>query len=785
MKRLIFIAVILAACIFQSWAQSVPDTVVLTPSTCPGVPYYYGPNHIGLIIECVPGLQCVDTIQFGPIVIIIYVNLTVDENPVWHEYTIPPLCQNKSLNFRNNIIHGWDYPIGDTILQYNVPSAITCDTLMFLHLSIAPTYNYTIEDTICLGDYSYFYGLGMSPPSAAGTFEHTLNLQSHYPNLCDSIVTLKLTVNPHKETTIYAEICEGETYEGYGFTESEQGIYTQDLQSAAGCDSTITLILTVHNTTKILGISVCENKLPYIYTKQSNGLRIELYEEGLQIVDTIHTGSLCDSIIFVNLIVNNNPVWHKYYDALCQNETIIIDNQTFSGTNFDLGTTVLQYYLPSAYSCDSLIILHLTVVPAYSYTIEDTICLGEFSYLYGLGLPEPNTAGTFYHTLNKQTHYPHLCDSIITLKLTVNSQDTITIYAGICEGETYSENGFTASAQGTYKNSGTNVAGCDSTTILILEVYRPGENRVIFDTICEGNMYQANGFNVYGTAGTTTTYIEDRETDYGCPYTITLNLTVLLNLKMGTPFVGEICGDSLNFPVGYNVSAGRIDTVFVSFDEKAHLAGFRDFVERNPNNNSIKIPLPDKIRPDNYSVTLYFDGRCSDTTFTVNFTVLYPSSVMEQRWNDVLVLKNPAYNGGYNFWPYEWLVDGRLLPFNHQFNKGNYIYTENTTLMQFGSEYRIILTREDDLKTFCSCPLIPIQHSDPYEFPRIKSGKGKINVYSDDPIVELSLFNILGQTVRNGRYANNEIEINADAGFYIIRLATAKGQIYTQKIVVQ
>ncbi|MBO6117744.1 MAG: leucine-rich repeat domain-containing protein [Bacteroidales bacterium] len=46
-------------------------------------------------------------------------------------------------------------------------------------------------------------------------------------------------------TYIYAEINAGETYMGYGFTESDAGEYVQTLQTEDGCDSIVTLILQV------------------------------------------------------------------------------------------------------------------------------------------------------------------------------------------------------------------------------------------------------------------------------------------------------------------------------------------------------------------------------------------------------------------------------------------------------------------------------------------------------------------------------------------------------------
>lgn len=67
----------------------------------------------------------------------------------------------------------------------------------------------------------------------AGTYENT------YQNVegCDSTVTLNLTVNPIKISDLIVEICVGEEFEGY----TEAGLYTDVFVSATGCDSIRTL----------------------------------------------------------------------------------------------------------------------------------------------------------------------------------------------------------------------------------------------------------------------------------------------------------------------------------------------------------------------------------------------------------------------------------------------------------------------------------------------------------------------------------------------------------------
>lgn len=63
---------------------------------------------------------------------------------------------------------------------------------------------------------------------------------------CDSIVTLNLTVGYPSHDTIIASIQQGETYNEHGFNHDQAGIYTQTFISQEGCDSTITLVLSIN-----------------------------------------------------------------------------------------------------------------------------------------------------------------------------------------------------------------------------------------------------------------------------------------------------------------------------------------------------------------------------------------------------------------------------------------------------------------------------------------------------------------------------------------------------------
>ncbi|MFY7839440.1 MAG: gliding motility-associated C-terminal domain-containing protein [Lacibacter sp.] len=109
-------------------------------------------------------------------------------------------------------------------------TALGCDSVRTLNLTVRPRSFTTITQTICQGDV--FLGYKVS-----GTYIDTLTAA----NGCDSIRTLNLTVLPRSSSTLVRAICQGQTFLGY----STSGTYVDTLVAANGCDSIRTLILTV------------------------------------------------------------------------------------------------------------------------------------------------------------------------------------------------------------------------------------------------------------------------------------------------------------------------------------------------------------------------------------------------------------------------------------------------------------------------------------------------------------------------------------------------------------
>ncbi len=162
------------------------------------------------------------------------VTLTLNVNPIYNTELTATICQGQVYTENNfNVSEAGVY-------TQNLQTINGCDSIVTLTLNVNPIYNTELTATICEGSV---YTENNFNVSEAGVYTQTLTSV----NGCDSIVTLTVSVNPVFDTTINATINSGETYAEFGFNESESGTYVQNLQTVNGCDSTITLNLTVNS----------------------------------------------------------------------------------------------------------------------------------------------------------------------------------------------------------------------------------------------------------------------------------------------------------------------------------------------------------------------------------------------------------------------------------------------------------------------------------------------------------------------------------------------------------
>jgi len=116
---------------------------------------------------------------------------------------------------------------------------------------------------------------------------------------CDSIITLNVVVNPPTTDVINPSTCATNYNSPGGNIYSASGTYTDTIANSIGCDSIITINLTLlSSSSSTINPSTCSNAN---YTAPSGAI----YSTAGTYQDTILNSIGCDSVITINLTVNS------------------------------------------------------------------------------------------------------------------------------------------------------------------------------------------------------------------------------------------------------------------------------------------------------------------------------------------------------------------------------------------------------------------------------------------------------------------------------------------------
>ncbi len=417
------------------------------------------------------------------------------------------ICEGESILFDGQTLTQTD------TVSFTTISSIGCDSVVTMYLTVLPINTETVFDTICEGDLYDFNGNILS---SSGTYVETVP----GTNGCDSMVTLELHVNPTVMHAYDTSICDVETYTFGGQVLDSSGVYVDTLVSATGCDSILTLTLTVHPTYDVtIDEQICDGS---IYDFNGRPLSVAgTYDTLLQ------TMNGCDSMVTLNLTVLD-ILTTDLTDSICEGESIVFDGQTLTQTDTVSFTTI------SSIGCDSVVTMYLTVLPINTETVFDTICEGD---LYDFNGNILSSSGTYVETVPGTNG----CDSMVTLELHVNPTVMHAYDTSICDVETYTFGGQVLDSSGVYVDTLVSATGCDSILTLTLTVH-PTYDVTIDEQICDGSIYDFNG-RPLSVAGTYDTLLQ---TMNGCDSMVTLNLTVLDILT--TDLTDSICeGESIVF----------------------------------------------------------------------------------------------------------------------------------------------------------------------------------------------------------------------------------------------
>lgn len=388
----------------------------------------------------------------------------------------------------------------------------------------------TINRTICQGQS---VTVGNQTFSTNGTF----NVTFQTPGGCDSVVTLNLTVTNRIINNISREICQGQSIIVGNHTYIQTGNYSDTLRSNAGCDSVINLNLIVNpNKTADISRTICEG--------QSVTLGNQTFSTTGNFTVKIQSTKGCDSTI--NLTLNVNPKKSTTITrTICQGQSVTIGNQSFS----DAGNYAVT--LQSAQSCDSIVNLTLIVNPTKTNNLPRTICQGDS---VTVGSQTFYTSGNYSVTLQSSQR----CDSIVNLALTVNPTKNTTLTYTVCTGTVITIGNQSFSTSGNYSVTLQASSGCDSIVNLNLNE-RDTLIENISRTICLGQNYVVGNqsFNVAGD------YVIRLKATAGCDSTVNLSLTVLDTARENVS--RTICeGDSVTISTEVFNSAGNYTILLAS-----------------------------------------------------------------------------------------------------------------------------------------------------------------------------------------------------------------------------
>ena len=336
-------------------------------------------------------------------------------------------------------------------------------------------------------------------------------------NGCDSAVTLQLTINHPTQSDTIAVACDSFTWHGVTYTETPETppTYTIEGGNATGCDSVVTLHLTINHPTQGDTIAVaCDSFTWHGVTYSETPETAPTY--------TIEGGnsSGCDSVVTLHLTIRHGTSF-TLDTAVVQNALPFV----WDSVEYNVSDTYTLPTMTNVAGCDSMVTIHLTVYDNVLIDLDSTVCADKLPIIWNDSIFTSEGTKTILTTTSKGA------DSVVVMTLTVTDNpflsDTLILNQELlpyyyAPADTVIPSGSSDTVQFTY--SVTDESGCDTivaVTLFFLE-FQPLSLSMTsqVNTQCDGN---------------------------GCQYD---GPTILINEVMLRPTVGDgsIVGDVLSTP---------------------------------------------------------------------------------------------------------------------------------------------------------------------------------------------------------------------------------------------
>ena len=391
----------------------------------------------------------------------------------------------------------------------------TGSTSVFVTINPLPNVNISGNNSFCQGDNVTLTAMGASSYAWSNTSTNaaiTVSNAGNYSvtgtdaNGCSNTASKTVTVNPTYNVALTHNMCEGESYNFYGQNITTAGTYTHTLQTVNGCDSVLTLTVTL-------------KALP----------------------PTAITGNttLCEGE--TTTLVATGGVSYAWSNGGTSNSTTVNQNGVYTVT------------ATNAEGCSATANVTVTVNPLPTITIggNTTVCAGSSTTLTATGANSyswstgDNTASVNIDAFGVYTvtgTSSEGCSNTASVTVLVSQLPNITItgMTDICAGEsttltanggeTYlwsdgtTNNNLTVSTAGTYQVIGYNAAGCNAMASATVNVWQPTTSEFSIST--PDSCYTWNAES-YCTSGD---YTQTFQTVHGCDSVVTMHLTITVGI---------------------------------------------------------------------------------------------------------------------------------------------------------------------------------------------------------------------------------------------------------------
>jgi hypothetical protein len=329
------------------------------------------------------------------------------------------------------------------------------------------------------------------------------------------------------------------------------------------------------------------------------------------------------------------------------------------------------------------------------------------------------------------------------------------------------------------------IGDCDSTIVIDLRLNPVYPIHIERDTLF---LFRQNYFDYHGNIYTAPTERTDIFfTVHGCDSIVDWRLIVFEALRVELDSVPEMCHRNVDyFMLDYEVTSAVFTSFSVEFDQRAIDNGFvnipHTFAPQNPFlPPPIRIDIPPDALPNTYTAILTFeDENNGDVIIPFSFTINYSSDVIRQKWNDVLMLRNQHYNGGFEFSSFQWYRNDELIVGETR----SYLYVPGW--LDFDAEYRVAIVRAGETHAVFTCPAVIEERAILSLYPTIVS-RGEsftIDIPTDGRAV---ILNVMGLRVSEHILysGGNQIHIHQPAGTYFVSITDEFGDQRTYTVLVK